>query len=231
MTYVGQIAHQLPDRVRIRVHAKRGDKAFFDRLVSELSAAPSVTGVRANPEASSVAISFDPRKGDIRTALEAAGLFEFREAAPARLQTKERTPARPLDHDEMLAVGLSGLGAIQLANGEAVGAASESFWNAYRARTHLGNNSATLALTVLGVVQVMRGQYLNSASALFFYALTAWQLAKERRAAERPAARPAAPAQLQPQLQLKQKPKPKPKPQARPSRRDKAERSPRAPAR
>jgi hypothetical protein len=195
MTYVGYIAHQLPDRVRIKVEAKRGDRAFFDRLVADLSAAPNVRQVRANPHASSVSVSFDPQKGPIGSALETTGLFQFREAASANTGTavERRAPARPIDPDDALAVGLSGLGVIQLVNGEAVGPASENLWNAYRARTHLGNKAATLALTAIGLVQIFRGQYLNSASALFFYALTARQLAKERRAAERPRARrPAA---------------------------------------
>jgi hypothetical protein len=217
MAYVGYIAHQLPGRIRIRVEGDRGDRAFFDRLVADISGAPSVTGVRANPRASSVAVSFDPRKGDIRTALEASKLFEFRERAPAPARAEPRPPAKPLDRDEALAVGLTGLGVVQLANGKAVGPASENLWNAYRARTHLANNGAALALTLVGLFQILRGDYLNSASALFFYALTARQLAKERRAAAgrerpKPAARRAAPAPT-------------------PTRRERADRGPRAPAR
>lgn len=200
MSYVGYIAHQLPDRVRIKVDAKRGDRTFFDRLVSDLSAAPNVTQVRANPQAGSVAVSFDPRKGPIRSALEATGVFHFREPEPrqARAETARLSSEGAPDPNEVLAAGLSGLGVIQLVNGEAVGPASENLFNAYRAYAYLGNRPVTLTLTVLGLVQFARGQYLNSATSLFFYALTAWQMARERRAAVRPKVRRAVSTALPP---------------------------------
>jgi hypothetical protein len=177
MTYVGEIAHELPGRIRIKIAAARGDTAYFDRLVEDVASTPNVGEVRANARACSLTVCGDGANGPVRALLEQAGLFEFRAPAPARERKR-----RGIDRDTVLAIVLSGLGLAQLASGRATGAASENFWNAYRSHGHLGNRAAALALTVLGLIQLGRGQYLNSASSLVYYALTARQLARERAA-------------------------------------------------
>lgn len=184
MSYVGEIAHELPGRIRIRVSAARGDAAFFDRLVEDVASTPNIVEVRANARACCLTVCGDGANGPVRATLEQAGLFEFRTLAPA---IRPRAAILPdIDINNTLAIVLSGLGLLQLARGQATGGASENFWNAYRAQGHLRNRAATLALTALGVIQLTRGQYLNSASSLFFYALTARQLVRERPPGRRP---------------------------------------------
>ena len=175
MTYVGEIAHELPGRIRIKVPAARGDEAFFDRLVEDVASAPNVVEVRANARAGSLTVCGDGANGPVRATLEQAGLFEFR-APPPAVEPKWRG----IDPDAVVAIALSGLGVVQLARGQATGAASENFWNAFRTRGHLKNRAAALVLATLGLIQLSRGRYLNSASSLFYYALTARQLMRER---------------------------------------------------
>ena len=179
MTYVGEIAHELPGRIRIKVPAARGDATLFDRLAEEVASTPNIVQVQVNARAGSLTVCGDAGNGPVRATLEQAGLFEFQAPPTARARAREREK-RAIDPDNVLAVVLSGLGLAQLASGRVTGAASENFWNAYRSQGHLGNRTAALAFTVLGVIQLARGQYLNSASALFFYALTARQLMRER---------------------------------------------------
>lgn len=175
MTYVGEIAHELPGRIRIKVAAARGDAAFFDRLVEDVASTPNIVEVRANARACSLTVCGDGANGPVRATLEQSGLFDFRSAPRAR----ERRSRSVVDRDAVLAVALSGLGLVQVARGRLTGPASENLWNAYRAHGHLANRAAAVAYAVLGLVQIARSRRLNSASALFFYALTARQLMRE----------------------------------------------------
>jgi Heavy metal associated domain 2 len=180
MTYVGEIAHELPGRIRIRVPAVRGDAALFDRLAENVASTPNIVEVRANARTGSLTIYGDAGEAPVRATLERAGLFDFRRPAPARARWAE------IDPNNVLAVVLSGLGLAQLAKGRVTGAASENFWHAYRAQAGLGNRAAAVAFTVLGLVQFARGQYLNTAASLFFYAMTARQIARERASPSQP---------------------------------------------
>jgi hypothetical protein len=177
MTYVGEIAHELPRRIRIKVAAAGEDAAFFDRLVEDVASAPHVVEVRANARAGSLTVCGDGANGPVRATLEQAGLFEFHAPPPVRARERER---RGIDPDAVLAIALSGLGLVQIVRGRGTGAASENFWNAFRTQGHLRNRGAALALAALGLIQLGRGRYLNSASSLFYYALTARQLMRER---------------------------------------------------
>lgn len=176
MTYVGEIAHELPGRIRIKVAATRGDAAFFDRLVEDVASTPNIVEVRANARACSLTVCGEAGNGPVRAALEQSGLFDFR--APPR--APERKPRSVVDPNAALAVALSGLGLVQVARGRLTGPASENLWNAYRAHGHLANRAAAAAYTMLGLFQIARSRRLNSASALFFYALTARQLMREK---------------------------------------------------
>jgi hypothetical protein len=197
MTYAGHVEHELPARMRIKVAAERGDKDFFDRLAKDVSEVASVLEVQANPLTGSVTVRVDPEKGDVRSVLKSAGLFEFVDPKPktARKSRKHRRRGK-LGAHHALAAGLSGLGALQLVTGDVAGSASESFWNAFRAQTHLRRPFVAFVLGAIGLVQLARGQYLNSASALLFYSLTAKHLAREVQQIERqtePRSRRAAP--------------------------------------
>ena len=60
-----------------------------------------------------------------------------------------------------MAVGLSGLSAFQALRGELTGSASENFWNAYRAHTHLDSPWFAALLVGLGIYQLTNGELLN----------------------------------------------------------------------
>lgn len=189
MTYTGHIEHELPSRIRIKIEAEHADEDFLAGLVKDLSAVPDILEVRANPRANSVTVRSDPKKGPIRTVLKNAGL-EVADRSPKKAR-KPRREEDEFDPHHALALGLSALGLLQVVEGEATGSASESFWNAYRSHTHLNRPLVAIVLTAIGVIQFARGQYLNSASALMFYALTAKHIGHERRLAraKRPSGR------------------------------------------
>jgi hypothetical protein len=63
-----------------------------------------------------------------------------------------------------------------------LGSASENFWNAYGAYRIFHNSPVALVLGALGLWQLLRGQWLGSASSLLFYALVAQSLASEEKA-------------------------------------------------
>ena len=70
----------------------------------------------------------------------------------------------------------------QVARGQAIGNAAENFWNAYGAQRILGRNEIAAGFALFGVLQLLRGELLGSASSLFFYSLIARKLASLDRA-------------------------------------------------
>lgn len=174
MTYFGEIAHELPGRIRIRVAAERGDAAFFDRLVEDVASTPNIVEVRANAHARSLTVCGDGGNGPVRATLERAGLFEFRAPSPQAAINLD------IDLNNALAIVLSGLGLVQLAKGRVTSGASGDFWHAYRAQVGLRNPAVAFTFAALGLIQLARGRYLDSASSLFFHALSARHLARGR---------------------------------------------------
>jgi hypothetical protein len=51
-----QLSHHLPRRVRIKVHAHKGNAAYFDRAKKLVSSYPGVEAVHANPRTGSLVI-------------------------------------------------------------------------------------------------------------------------------------------------------------------------------
>jgi len=78
---------------------------------------------------------------------------------------------------DTIATGLSGLALFQVTQGEAIGNAAENFWNAYGAHRILGRSGIAAGFALLGVYQLLRGQFLGSASSLLFYSLVTRRLA------------------------------------------------------
>jgi hypothetical protein len=187
---IAYVEHQIPGRLRLRIPERRGDVAFFQRLVGVLSEVPDVTELDGSPLTGSVRIRYSGTAEAIAAAAAKEGLFEIRkrdgEAQPKKRPKEPASPGAPHADAGMLdsiATGLSGLALFQVTQGQVTGSAAENFWNAYGAQRLLGRKEIAAGFVLLGLYQLLQGQWLGSASSLFFYALAARQLAVLDRAA------------------------------------------------
>ncbi len=191
MLPVAYIEHQIPGRMRLRVPERRGDVAFFERVVGALSKLSDVVELDGSPLTASIRIRHTGRSEAITGAAVKGGLFEVGklggETKPNKPR-KEPGPGAGGPHSEAgmldtIATGLSGLALFQVTQGQVTGSAAENFWNAYGAQRLLGRKEVATAFGLLGLYQLFQGQWLGSASSLFFYALIARQVAAFDRAA------------------------------------------------
>jgi len=173
------LEHQLPGRIRLRIPAKRGDCAFFETAEQGLAANAAIKEVIANPETGSLLIRYTGDIGGLATEAAERGMFTVQRPKAGQRSKAGPTrpkPAAPVAPINTAALGLSGLGLYQVAQGRALGSASEIFWNAYGAYRVLDNPALAVLLCALGVWQTLRGDWLGPASALLFYALVARKL-------------------------------------------------------
>ena len=83
--------HQVPGRMRLRVPARRGDRAYFANVAQVLVAVPDVRSVRVNPSTGSVLVRHAGPPQKFATHSAEVGLFRLVATAPAALV---RRPAR-----------------------------------------------------------------------------------------------------------------------------------------
>jgi hypothetical protein len=186
---VAYIEHRIPGRLRLRVPERRGDVAFFERVVGVLSQLSDVTQLDGSPLTASIRIRHSGALETITAAALKEGLFEIGE----REEAKSKKPKQPDSGTgasqgdagmlDSISTGLSGLALFQVAQGQVTGSAAENFWNAYGAQRILARKEIAAGFVLLGLYQLLQGQWLGSASSLFFYALIARQLAAFDRAA------------------------------------------------
>lgn len=183
MTPIATIQHQIPGRLRLRIPARRGDVSFFHGIVQALSKLPGVEKLDAIPLTGSIIIRHSGSAQAIAAAATEQGLFEIGPEEPkeAPAPSTRRRPYSGLR--STAATGLSGLALFQVARGRLTGNAAENFWNAYGAQRILGRPEIAAGFVLLGIVQVLRGQLLGSASSLLFYSLITRQLASVDRGA------------------------------------------------
>ena len=197
MMPVALVEHKLPGRLRLRIPARRGDVLFFARVIGALSKHPDVKELAANPLTGGLLILHAGSVQALTAEAARQGFFEIgtgepRAAQPKTAQSKTAqggksrpTPAiaaggsGPLD---AIATALSGLALFQATQGQALGNATENFWNAYGAHRFLGRPGIAAGFALAGVYQMLRGQLLGAASSLLFYSLIARQLADIDRA-------------------------------------------------
>jgi hypothetical protein len=197
MMPVALVEHKLPGRLRLRIPARRGDVLFFERVIGALSKHPDVEELAANPLTGGLLILHAGSVQALTAEAARQGFFEIgtgepRAAQPKTAQSKTAqggksrpTPAiaaggsGPLD---AIATALSGLALFQATQGQALGNATENFWNAYGAHRFLGRPGIAAGFALAGVYQMLRGQLLGAASSLLFYSLIARQLADIDRA-------------------------------------------------
>lgn len=188
------IEHELPGRLRLRVPLRRGDRAFFQRVEARLGEAGFVRAVRGNAATGSLLLWHDGALGDLVAYARANGLFDLRPDVPRSPRPLPRRtgmaaePPRP-SLRMLTAAGLAGLGVAQIARGRIVGPATESFWNAHRARTALGRPWLAATLAALGMYRAATGPALGSAVSLLFYAVSAWEQRRTDRSVQPKVAR------------------------------------------
>jgi hypothetical protein len=180
MIPAAHIEHQLPGRVRLRVPSKRGEVPFFEKVVRELSKHPAVHELTATPLTGSIMLQYAEPLHAITAAAADQNLFETGRAEPVA-KREEPNKAEHLSKASWLtdgvATGLSGLSLFQVAQGNVLGSAVESFWQAFGAHRILGRPDIAAGFAALGVIQLLRGRLFGPASSLVFYALVMRQIA------------------------------------------------------
>lgn len=173
MVPVASIEHQLPGRVRLRIPSKRGDVAFFGKVVRELSKHPSLHELTASPLTGCITLHYCEPLQLMTAAAAEQKLFEIGGSEPPDEGSKEQ--AFGLREGSGVAgataAGLSGLGLFQVARGNVLGSAIENLWHAFAAQRIFGRPEIALVFAGLGGYQLFRGQIFGAASSLFFYAL------------------------------------------------------------
>ena len=169
------VTHRLPGRTRLRIPARRGDAAFFERTIEQARALPSVRAARANPVTASLLLEHE---GEIEPIAAELGLGIAAPLPPARRRRRPIAPQSPL---ELASVGFGTAAAVQLARGRFAGdSAVENLWNGLTAFRILKRPGLAAVLAGVGVVQLARGRVLNSALSLAFYAASARSLARRQ---------------------------------------------------
>jgi hypothetical protein len=186
MVPVAYIEHQLPGRVRLRLPSRRGDVAFFEKVVRELSKHPAIRELTASPLTASVTLQyFEPLHPIVAGAADQK-LFETRRLEPQTNVGHSKRACGSREGSKLagdsglageIATGLSGLSLFRAAQGSVLGSAAENLWHAFGAKRFLGRPDIAAVFLALGIFQILRGQLFGSASSLFFYALVMRQIA------------------------------------------------------
>ena len=170
-----RVAHHLPHRLRVRVPSRKGDQAYFDRVSKRLKRERSIRSVQASRHTGSITIEYDGHAGDVALLAREEELFDLPEATVAyMLATSSAVRTTRVNPRTVVSAGLAGLGAYQLIRGNLLGSGLEHIWQANRAARTLGSFQLAGLMGLLGVIQIVRGQTLNPAASLFYYAVMVW---------------------------------------------------------
>jgi len=174
MVPIAFIEHQLPGRVRLSVPERRGDEAYFQKIVRDLSTLAAVRSLKADARRGSLVIHHDEDLLLLPSAPLGLATAQHFELCDTRAPRPEREPLwRPEEPMNPLASLLTLLGLLQLGRGSALGPSSESFWNALRASQRLGSRGLAADYAILGLIALVRLRMLGSATSLFFNAIVA----------------------------------------------------------
>lgn len=139
------VTHRAPGRIRLRFPAHRGDVAYMRRVANVFSAIDGVEGLDTNPRLGSALVRHSRPWPEILADAEETGLFAVRDGPANQV---------PEIDDKARAYGYSLDGMLRQQTGGAVG---------------LGGASV-LALFIIGLVQLARGNVAAPAITLFWYA-------------------------------------------------------------
>jgi hypothetical protein len=187
------IEHKLPRRVRVKIPSKRRDTSFFEAVVQKLRQHPNVRDLSANPHTGSVVIHHAGNAEDILSL--AFDLFELGDKEKVVKDLKAVASRSGLPLPEILdgtAFAAAGLSVYQLVRRKDLGTASENFWAAFGSYRFLNSPKLAAAFAAVGVVQLLRGELLGSATSLLYYSLLAHQIADVEREEDASAKQPAS---------------------------------------
>lgn len=102
MTTRAIVAHQIPGRIRLQIHAQRGNAEFFDQLSHRFSAVESVRLARGNPTAGTFVLEYD---GPLEEVLQRSGARGILDLAPAPVGASTRQVLQGLDKPVNLVTG------------------------------------------------------------------------------------------------------------------------------
>jgi hypothetical protein len=142
----GHRIHVAPGRLRVRVPERRGDVAYFTRVLESLASCPGVEGLRANPTTASVLILHRDDPSTVERYAAEQGLFAV--APPV--------PPRPTADELSLALG---------------GLTAEIDARLHRLTEGRvdARGAAVLAITGAALLQAGRGRLLPPAGTLLWY--------------------------------------------------------------
>ncbi|MDW8370412.1 MAG: hypothetical protein RMK81_09075 [Geminicoccaceae bacterium] len=139
-----RLVHRLPGRVRLKIDAKRGDRAWFDALALELSLLEGIRSVDANPRTASLLIHHEGPLERLLDELAERGLLRVASLEPQEIPLARRLAERAAAVDAGLRRATAG-------------------------ELDLGG-AALLGLLLLALVQAARGQLAGPAVSLLWYA-------------------------------------------------------------
>jgi hypothetical protein len=142
---VARVAHRAPGRVRLKVPARQGDRAWFGQAAGQISTCAGVTRVEANPVTASLLVRFGDgfSLAGLAHAAGAAGLFALEARAPVPALVRAGDALQELDARvrqltggeadvrSLVFLGLLGLAAVQALRGQVLGPASTLLWQAF----------------------------------------------------------------------------------------------------
>src|SRR5258708_6547253 len=169
---IAYIEHQIPGRLRLRIPERRGDVAFFQRVVEALSKLTDIKELDGSSLTGSVRIRHSGTAEAIAAAASKEGLFEIgKRDGGAQPKKPPKEPASPGDAGmlDSIATGLSGLALFQVTQGQVTGSAGENFWNAYGAQRLLGRSEVAAGFFLFGLFLLLHRQLLCSATPPFFF--------------------------------------------------------------
>lgn len=165
MTTSAHVSHSLPGRVRVRVHGRRKDEAFFRRVSDELLAEDGILQARSNARTESLLILHELEDEALAGTLERAGLRLAPGPVRARRPTLTRQMARnvedwdrrvlkatdgALDLDTLWFVFLVGGGAFQALRGRLLPAGVSLLLYASRRLTRESEEASSAGATAPG---------------------------------------------------------------------------------
>ena len=180
MTPAAVIAHQLPNRTRLRIPSKRGDAPFFASLGQRLAELPGVEWARTNAVAGSVVFEHAREFDAIASDAARDGIFELQRPAGETTGSGDAVLPRVGMALSTLSFSFVGMSAYQLTQGRYMGSAVENFWNAYGSYRTLDKSWLAALLVGCGLYQLLDGELLGSATTLLFYAASAEYMARTK---------------------------------------------------
>ena len=141
------VVHHIPGRVRLRIPAKRRDRAYFEQVKARLEQIHLISAVEVNPASASVLVRYAGPLANLLVEAAGAGLHELAEISddlPPVPPVTDTVIERLIDLDKqiiessgaslngraMLLLGLVAAAGVQLYRGQLLGPAVPLLWYA-----------------------------------------------------------------------------------------------------